>query len=134
MILGIIIFCSFPPKCIYWTWPFPKHCDFDGCIWFVNLERHPVWFTGQKPRLGSKILASTKCLCTQLISYVWLFATPGAVACQAPLSMGFSRQEYWSGLPFPPPGDLPNSGIELAPPALKGRFFTSEPPQKSSEK
>ena len=57
-------------------------------------------------------------------------ATPWNAACQAPLSMGFSRQEYWSGLPFPPPGDLPNPEIELtssAPPALAGRFFTTEP-------
>ena len=46
-------------------------------------------------------------------------------------STGFPRQEYWSGLPFPPPGDLPNSGIELASPALAGRFFTTEPPGKT---
>ena len=45
------------------------------------------------------------------------------VACQAPLSMGFPRQEYWNGLPFPIPGDLPNPGIEPASPALAGRFF-----------
>ena len=48
---------------------------------------------------------------------VWLFATPWTVAHQAPLSMGFSRQEYWSGLLFPSPGDLPNSGIEPTSPA-----------------
>ena len=46
-------------------------------------------------------------------SHVQLFVTPWTVAHQAPLSMGFSRQEYWSGLPFPPPGDLPHPGIEL---------------------
>ena len=46
----------------------------------------------------------------QLISHVWLFATPWTAACQAPLSMGFSRQESWSGLPFPSPGDLPDLG------------------------
>ena len=51
---------------------------------------------------------------------------------QAPLSTGFSRQEYWSGLPFPPPGDLPDSGIEHASPALAGGFFTTEPPGKLS--
>ena len=45
-------------------------------------------------------------------------ATPWTVACQAPLSMGFSRQEYWSGLPFPSPGDLPDPGIEPGSPAL----------------
>ena len=48
----------------------------------------------------------------QSLSRVWLFATAWTVACQAPLSMGFSRQEYWSELPFPLPGDLPNLGIE----------------------
>ena len=46
-------------------------------------------------------------------------ATPWTVACQAPLSMGFSRQEYWSGLPFPSPGDLPNPGIKPRSPALQ---------------
>ena len=55
------------------------------------------------------------------------FATPRTVARQALLSMGFSRQEYWSGLPFPPSGDLPNPRIE---PALAGGFFTTEPPGK----
>ena len=50
-------------------------------------------------------------------SHVWLFATLCPVTCQTPLSMGFSRQEYWSGLPCPPPGDLPHPGIELGSPA-----------------
>ena len=50
------------------------------------------------------------------------------MAHQAPLSMGFSRQEYWSGLPFLPPGDLPDPGIESRSPALAERFFTAEPP------
>ena len=62
------------------------------------------------------------------VSHVWLFATPGTVACQAPLSMGFPRQEYWREMPFPTPGDLPNPGIEpvsLASPALAGGFFTT---------
>ena len=52
------------------------------------------------------------------LSHVQLFATPRTVAYQAPLSMGFSRQEYWSGLPFPSPGDLPDPGIEPGSPAL----------------
>ena len=56
-------------------------------------------------------------------------ATPWTVAHQAPLSTGFPRQEYWSGLPFPSPGDLPNPGIEPSS-ALAGRFFTVEPPGK----
>ena len=57
---------------------------------------------------------------------------PWTVAHQAPLSMGFSRQEYWSGLPCPPPGDLPSPEIKPASPALAGRFFTTEPPGKLS--
>ena len=56
------------------------------------------------------------------------FVTPGTVACQAPLSMGFPRQEYWSGLPFPSPGDLSDPGIEPKSPALAGLFYTTEPP------
>ena len=70
------------------------------------------------------------CMCVQLLSHIWLFATPWTVACQAPLSMGFSRQEYWSGLPSTSPGDLPNSVIKPASPALAGGFFTTEPPGK----
>ena len=58
------------------------------------------------------------------------FATPWTAARQAPLSMGFCRQEYWSGLSFPSPGDLPDPGIEPASPALEGRLFTTEPPEK----
>ena len=67
-----------------------------------------------------------------MLSCVQLFATPWTVAHQAPLSMAFPRQEYWSGLPFPPPGDLPDPGIEPASPALAGRFFTTEPPGKTT--
>jgi len=52
------------------------------------------------------------------------------IACQVPLSVGFSRQEYWNGLPFPPAGDLPDPGIEFASPALAGGFFTTESPEK----
>ena len=63
-----------------------------------------------------------------VLSHVWLFVTPWTVAHQAPLSMEFSRQEYWSRLPFPSPGDLLDSGIELASfmsPSLEGGFFTT---------
>ena len=63
-------------------------------------------------------------------SRVQLFATPWPVAHQAPLSMGFSRQEYWSGLPFPPPGDLPDPGIEPRSPTLQADALPSEPPGK----
>ena len=62
------------------------------------------------------------------LSHVRLFATPWTVACQARLSMGFSRQEYWSGLPVPSSGDLPNPGIEPGSPALQADALSSEPP------
>ena len=65
------------------------------------------------------------------LSRVRLFATPWTVAYQAPPSMGFSRQEYWSGLPSPSPGDLPNPGIEPGSPAFQADALTSEPPGKS---
>ena len=61
---------------------------------------------------------------------VCLFVTLGIIAHQAPLSMDFSKQEYWSGLPFPSPGDLPDPGIEPVSPALAGRFFTTAVPGK----
>ena len=64
------------------------------------------------------------------LSRVRLFVTPRTVAYQAPPSMEFSRQEYWSGLPFPSPGDLPNPGIEPGSPALEADALTSEPPGK----
>ena len=62
-----------------------------------------------------------------------LFCDPWTVAHQAPLSMGFSRQEYWSGLSFPSPGDFPNPGMERASPVLAGGFgfFITEPPGKT---
>ena len=68
----------------------------------------------------------TMCVC--VLSHVQLYVTQQTVTHQTPLSMGFSRQEYWSGSPFPTPRDLPNSGIEpvsLASPALAGRLFNS---------
>ena len=55
---------------------------------------------------------------------------PTDCACQAPLSIGFPKQEYWSWLPFPTPGDLPDPGIEPTSPALAGGLFTTEPPGK----
>ena len=61
---------------------------------------------------------------------VHLCETPWTVACQAPLSMGFPRQEHWSVLPFPSPGDLSNPGMEPTSPALAGRSFITEPSGK----
>ena len=87
--------------------------------------------------LDSKVVCAVS-VCAQSLSRVQLFATQWTVTCQASLefsssSVEFSRQEYWSGLPFPPPGDLPNQGLKPkspASPALAGRFFTTAPPGK----
>ena len=76
------------------------------------------------------------CSVAQLLIRVWLFATPWTVARQAPLSVGLSRQAYWSGLPFSSLGDLPDSGIEhMSPvsPALQVDSFITEPPGKEEE-
>ena len=64
------------------------------------------------------------------LSHVWLFATPWTVAYQAPPSIGFFRQECWSGLPFPSPGDFPDPGIKPGSPALQADALPSEPPGK----
>ena len=64
------------------------------------------------------------CACSVMSDSLW------TVAHQAPLRMGFSKQEYWSGLPFPSPGDLPDPEIDLTSPVLAGWFFTPEPPGK----
>ena len=80
-----------------------------------------------------------KCVLSHL-SRVWLFVTIWTIVCQVPLSMGFSRQEYWNALLYPPPGDLPNPGVEptsLTFPASAGAFFTTsaiwEDPKWSSK-
>ena len=64
------------------------------------------------------------------LSHVRLFATPWTAACQAPLFMGLFRQEYWSELPFPSPGDLPTPGIKPSCPSLQVDSLPSEPPGK----
>ena len=73
---------------------------------------------------------SSKWKKVKLLSRVRLFATPRTVAYQAPLSIGFSRQGYWSGLPFPSPRDHPKTGIEPGSPALQADTLSSEPPEK----
>ena len=75
-------------------------------------------------KMSSYIFINTICCLVAVMSDS--FATPWTMAHQAPLSMGFPRQEYWSGLPFPSSGDLPNAGIELLSLALQLNYFTSE--------
>ena len=89
-------------------------------LWYLNFDKGGKNITtGQRKKVQVKSL-----------SHVQLFATPWTVAYQATPSMGFSRQEYWSGLPFPSPGDMPNQGIEPWSPALQADTLTSEPPGK----
>ena len=87
-------------------------------VWLVQSPNNPTSIKG-------------KCVCAvSHFSRIWLFVILWTVALQAPLSIGFAKQEYWSGLPFPSPGDIPNPGIKPTSPALAGRFFISEPPGK----
>ena len=100
-----------------------------------------VLFNALKNHLGSSnptaccdcvLIFDSSCAvlcCAQSLGRVRLFATPWTVTGQAPLSIAFPRQEYWSGLPFPSPGHLLNPGIETMSPALQA-FFTTEPPGK----
>ena len=76
------------------------------------------------------------CVCACMLSCfrrVQFLATPRTIARQAPLSLGFSRQEYWSGLPCPPLGDLPNPGIKPTSPALQADSLPAEPPEKPTQ-
>ena len=82
------------------------------------------WMLHVSYALTNRVASNSSCACSVVSDSV----TPWSVAHQAPLSMGFSKQEYWSGLPCPPPGNLPNPGIETASPALAGGFFTTVPP------
>ena len=84
----------------------------------------------RQKQLPLKIVQFTS---VQLLSRVRLFVAPWTAAHQAPPSMGFSRQEYWSGLPFPSPGDLPDPGIEPQSPASQADALPSEPPQSVIE-
>ena len=104
-----------------------------GLIWKLglcrwnSLNQHKVMLEQDRPQ------PNTTGARDQSLSSIRLFETPWTVAHQGPLSVGFSRQEYWSGLSFPSPGDLPHPGIEptsLMSPALAGSFFTTEPPGK----
>ena len=76
------------------------------------------------------ILFACCCCCCLVAKSCLTLATPWSVACQAPLSMGFLKQEHWSGWLFPPPGDAPNPEIEPTSSTLAGGFFTTEPPGK----
>ena len=107
-----------------------------GIICFIYVSRPLIMHLGITGIINSFAVSSNEllevaCVYAQLLSHVQLFATQGTTTHQDLLSMEFFRQEYWSGLPFPTPGYLPNSGVEctlLASPALAGRFFSTAPP------
>ena len=105
-----------------------------NCYCFACVKAQSLKYT---KALRLRECLNTVCPCLSILYRVVCMhacsAIPQAVAHQIPLSMEFSRQEYWNGLPFPPPGDLPNPGIELTSPALAGRFFTTEPPGKPQQ-
>ena len=129
------------PRCSPWTVPGTENFRGLISIWFWEDACLPCSVTwtgvgsdsavdsgGWLPERRKEFLSPAACGCVSCFSRVWLFAAPWTVALQAPLSMGFSRQECWSGLPCPPPGDLPHPGIEpmsLLSPSLAGRFFTT---------
>ena len=99
------------------------------------LSSHQVPCTCEVPWSCMCLAPSPSTRCVLAVQSGPIFATPGAIACQAPLSMGFSKQEYWSGLPFPAPGNLLDPEIKPNPflsPVLAGASFTTEPPGKPS--
>ena len=99
------------------------------CIFTSTFQN--IWLYSKKHKIiemVSRKLRVLFCWCCYLVAELYLtLVTPWTVARQAPLFMGFPRQEYWRGLPFPSPGYLPDPGMELAFPSLAGGFFTSEP-------
>ena len=104
-------------------WPCATH------RWQSTRLLHPWDSQGKNPGVGYHFLL--QCEKVKSLSRVQLLATPWTAAYQAPLSIRFSRQEYWSGLPFPSPGHLPDSGIKPRSPSLYTDALPSEPPGKS---
>ena len=102
--------------------------------WIIGKEVRKTLFTYISGRKHEELtllkLKKAKWSCSVVSNSL---ATPWTIAYQAPLSMGFSRQEYWNGLPFPSPGDLPNPGIEPKSPSLQAEALTSEPPGKKAK-
>ena len=98
-------------------------------VWVLG--RIPTISTGTKTTRLLALAGESACV----LSHVWFFVTPWIIAHQVPLSLGFSWQEYWSGFPFPSPGDLPDPRIEpvsLASCAWTDRFFITTPPERGS--
>ena len=125
------------PTRLLCPWSFPGKNTIVGCHFLVQrifpiqgsnlclLHWQADSFSTESPRKPQRMVCACVLSC---FSCVQLFVTQWTIAHQAPLSLGFSRQEYWSGLPCPPPGDIPDPELKLAPftsPAQAGRFFTA---------
>ena len=139
------MFASFPfPLHVYfsvllavsaseYSWPANRSSDFPSGPRSRLMESWMLKFPPgrfDRSSLREESYESKISLKLKSLSRVRLFVAPGTVVNQAPPSMGFSRQEYWSWLPFPSPGDLPDPGIELRCPALQADTLTSKPPGK----
>ena len=117
--MALIVICTFTVL----TFLFPVHTSLLNISFLLEDCSSSFDISALMPKVTLKL-----CVCAQLLSRVWLFVTPWTVARQGPLSMGFSRQEYWSGLPFPPPGDLPEPRIKpisRASPTVAGGVFST---------
>ena len=111
----------------HWGSPLFNTYMYQICILYILFDTNIdyVYFKAESVAVDVLLsLSSLRC--------VWLFVTPWTLVCQVSLSMGFRRWEYWSGLPFPSPGNLPILGIKSTTPALADRFFTTEPPARPS--
>ena len=103
-------------------------------IWLLTKFSLIKWMTTlMSEKINGKYYLTLKWSEMKLLSCVWLFANPWTVAHQAPPSMGFSRQEYWSGLLFPSPGDLTDPGIKLRSPSLQADSLPAEPAGKPGD-
>ena len=130
-------YCSILAWRIPWTEELagfsPQSCKESGTTEATSYPRTAYRYSmfQNVPESERQILALfLLCVCVKSLSRIRLFATPWTVALWAHLSMGFSRQEYWSGWPFPSPGELPNPGIQPGSPALQADSWPSEPPRK----
>ena len=106
--------------------------------WWTNVFKKEDKQIGQDGTRTEGYIERCVCVCVCVcvlycLSCVWIFTTLWTVAHPAPVSVGVSRQEYWSGFPFPSPGDLPNPGTELGSPALQADSLLSKPPEKPSK-
>ena len=134
-LLGLHVDCSLTIKSWAWLDGFGPDCGLGSGLLYVSpFGPQDEWASTPRAVWDSTKFVMHACVrshfsCCKLFVILW------TVACQASLSMGFSRLEYWSGLPYPSPGDLPNPGIKpasLISPALAGKFFTTLPPGKFS--